>query len=326
MPGVSTAKTITEISGRGVGLDVVRQHLDSVRGQIHTTNRPGHGATFRLIVPTSLAITRVLMVRIGDEHYGLPLLSIEKIIRPENISVMSGKSLLEADGDRVPLSALGKVLERPIPVIPFTEQFAIILKVADRQVALLVDDVLTELELAVKPLTAPLIQVTNVMGTALLGNGKPVIILNPIDLIKSTSNHAYHAAPTNHREEAVEAKPIEVLVVDDSITTRTLEKNILEMAGYNVTTATNGREALKQLESRPFDIVVSDVQMPHMDGIELVTTIRQHEKFHVLPLILVTSLESPEDRQRGMSAGANAYIVKRGFNQEELLKTIQQFV
>jgi two-component system chemotaxis sensor kinase CheA len=182
------------------------------------------------------------------------------------------------------------------------------------------------LELAVKPLPAPLVQVRNVMGTALLGNGEPIVILNPGDLIKSTVNHTYHAPIVNHLDEAAEETPVEVLVVDDSITTRTLEKNILEMAGYNVTTATNGREALKQLETRPFDIVISDVQMPHMDGIELVTAIRGHDKFQMMPVILVTSLESPEDRQRGLSAGANAYIVKRGFNQEELLKTIQRFV
>jgi two-component system chemotaxis sensor kinase CheA len=326
MPGISTATEITEISGRGVGLDVVRQHIESIRGRIHVNNRPGHGATITLIVPTSLAITRVLMVSAGEERYGLPLLSIEKIIKPGNISVVSGKSLLEVDDARVPLSALGTVLERPVYEAELSEQFAVILMVADKRIALLVNDVQTELELAVKPLSEPLKQVRNVMGTALLGNGEPLIILNPSDLIKSTVNHTYQAPIINHREAEVEEVAIEVLVVDDSITTRTLEKNILEMAGYNVTTATNGREALKQLESHQFDIVISDVQMPHMDGIELVTTIRGHERFQMLPLILVTSLESPEDRQRGLSAGANAYIVKRGFNQEELLKTIQQFV
>lgn len=326
LPGISTATVITEISGRGIGLDVVRQHIEAIRGRIHVSNRPGHGATITLTVPTSLAITRVLMVRAGDERYALPLLSIEKILKPGNISVVSGKSLLEVDGSRVPLSALGTVLERSVVTARLADQFAIILMVADKRIALLVDDVLTELELAVKPLSAPLVQVRNVMGTALLGNGEPVIILNPGDLIKSTVNHTYHAPVVHRHEEANEEIPVEVLVVDDSITTRTLEKNILEMAGYKVTTATNGREALKQLESRPFDIVISDVQMPLMDGIELVTAIRGHDKFQVMPVILVTSLESPEDRQRGLSAGANAYIVKRGFNQEELLKTIQRFV
>jgi two-component system, chemotaxis family, sensor kinase CheA len=325
MPGISTAAEITEISGRGVGLDVVRQHIESIRGRIHVANRPGHGATITLIVPTSLAITRVLMVRVGEERYGLPLLSIEKIVKPGNTTILSGKTLLEVDESRLPLNALGTVIERPAYSAELSEQFAVILMIADRRIALLVDDVLTELELAVKPLSQPLVQVRNVIGTALLGSGEPVIILNPGDLIKATANHSYHAPGANHQAEAAELTPIEVLVVDDSITTRTLEKNILEMAGYNVTTATNGQEALKKLESRPFDIVISDVQMPQMDGIELVTVIRGNDKFQVLPVILVTSLESPEDRERGLSAGANAYIVKRGFNQEELLKTIQQF-
>jgi two-component system chemotaxis sensor kinase CheA len=189
-----------------------------------------------------------------------------------------------------------------------------------------VDDILTELELAIKPLAHPLVHVRNVIGTALLGSGEPVIILNPSDIINTTSRHTYQVKDTLPQEETAQAARIEILVVDDSITTRTLEKNILEKAGYNVTTATNGREALKKLEAYSFDIVISDVQMPQMDGIELVNTIRADNRFQMLPLILVTSLESPADRERGLSAGANAYIVKRGFNQEELLKTIQQFV
>jgi two-component system, chemotaxis family, sensor kinase CheA len=325
-PGVSTATEITEISGRGVGLDVVRQRIESVRGRIHVTDHPGCGATMALTVPTSLAITRVLLVRAGTEQYGLPLLSIEKIVRPGHVSVIAGKSLLEVDKAHLPLNTLSAVLERPVSEASLTEQFAVILVVAEKRIALLIDDVMTELELAIKPLADPLLQVRNVLGTALLGSGEPVIILNPGDLIKSTAHHTYRALMGTRQAETVEAAPIEVLVVDDSITTRTLEKNILTMAGYKVTTATNGQEALKQLEAHHFDIVISDVQMPHMDGIELVTALRGLNKFQVLPVILVTSLESAEDRQRGLSAGANAYIVKRGFNQEELLKTIRQFV
>src|SRR6185369_9952816 len=155
---------------------------------------------------------------------------------------------------RLPLNALGTVIERPAHHGELSEQFAVILMIAERRIALLVDDVLTELELAVKPLSQPLVQVRNVIGTALLGSGEPVIILNPGDLIKATANHSYHTPGANRQAEATELTPIEVLVVDDSITTRTLEKNILEMAGYNVTTATNGQEALKKLEARKFDI------------------------------------------------------------------------
>lgn len=326
MPGVSTASEVTEISGRGVGLDVVRQHIEAVRGRIQVANRPGHGVTIRLTMPTSLAITRVLMVRVGSERYGLPLLSIEKIVKPRNITILSGKTQLEVDGARLPFCPLASVIERPLHEANLAEQFALVLTVGDRRVALLVDDILTELELAVKPLAHPLVQVRNVIGTALLGSGEPVIILNPNDIINTTSRHTYQVKDALPQEATAQAARIEILVVDDSITTRTLEKNILEMAGYNVTTATNGREALKKLEAHAFDIVISDVQMPQMDGIELVSTIRTDNRFQMLPLILVTSLESPADRERGLSAGANAYIVKRGFNQEELLKTIQQFV
>jgi len=178
------------------------------------------------------------------------------------------------------------------------------------------------------PLTHPLHNVRNVLGAALLGNGEPVVVVNPAHVIqtaRSTKVQGINFVIGDQEGEDNQPR-IRVLVVDDSITTRTLEKNILLMSGYDVTTATNGHEALQELKRGKYDIVISDVQMPGMDGIELARTIRSHTSYKHLPLILVTSLESQEDRQRGLNAGANAYIVKRGFDQAVLLKTIGQLV
>lgn len=265
----------------------------------------------------------------------LPLLSVEKIIEPDDHFEVGGKNMLKVDGTPLPVASLGAVLERPTPADEAPQKMlAVIMGAAEQRLALLVDDVLTEQELAVKPLGNPLKRVRNVTGTAVLGNGEPVVVLNPGDLVRSARQarpvpiqaNGKHNGKHNGKVEATDDTPPHVLVVDDSITTRTLEKNILEAAGFRVTTATDGTEALRRLKENAVDLVVSDVQMPHMDGIGLVSHLRESGEYRDLPLILVTSLESREDRERGMMAGADAYIVKRGFDQAELLATIQRLL
>jgi two-component system chemotaxis sensor kinase CheA len=328
LPGMTTSQQVTAISGRGVGLDVVRQRIEAVQGRIAVENMPGHGAVVRLVVPTTLAMMRGLMVRAGNERYALPLLSVEKIIEPHDSYMVSGKRMITVDETPLPLAALSAVLERPeTDAAPSPNPLAIVLNVADQRLALLVDDVLTEQELAVKPLGKPLQRVRNVTGAALLGNGEPVIILNPADLVKSArGTRAPIIMFPSQKDKDQEETVHRILVVDDSITTRTLEKNILEAAGYEVITATDGTEALKRLKEGAIDLVVADIQMPQMDGISLTTHLRGSETYRGLPIILVTSLESREDRERGMMAGADAYIIKRGFDQAELLTTIQRLL
>jgi two-component system chemotaxis sensor kinase CheA len=168
----------------------------------------------------------------------------------------------------------------------------------------------------------------NITGAALLGTGEPVVVLNPGDLIQSAKGRNMQAVMTPKKvEKAAESeRETSILVVDDSITTRTLEKNILEAAGYRVTVATDGREALRQLEDTGVDLIVSDIDMPNMDGIAFTRAVRESADFGDLPVILVSSLESREHQEQGMHAGANAYIVKRGFDQAQLLATIERFL
>ncbi len=329
LPGVSTADEVNEIAGRGIGLDVVRKRIESIRGHINVETVGGEGTAITITAPTSLAITRALLLQLSQERYVIPLLSVEKIVVPNNVTSVGGKLLLNVDDMRLPLYPLTSILERAPSGLTLEEQLALVVSVGSRRIAVLVDDVLTEVELSIMPLSHPLRNVRNVLGAALLGNGDPVVMVNPAHLIQSArglqTSHVPRPAPKPDDAQADRPRP-RVLVVDDSITTRTLEKNILLMAGYDVTTATNGREALQELAINAYDIVISDVQMPHMDGIELARAIRSQDAFKHLPLILVTSLESQTDRERGLNAGANAYIVKRGFDQEVLLKTIGQLV
>jgi two-component system chemotaxis sensor kinase CheA len=306
---------------------VVRQQLEAVQGHISVDSLPGEGATIHLFVPTTLTMSRGLLVQVGDERYVLPLHSILKIIEPQQTFTVAGQTMITVEDVPLPLVPLASLLERRISETPPRKPLVVIMAVAEQRLALLVDDVLTEQELAVKPLGKPLQRVRNVAGTALMGDGRPVVILNAADMVRAAKGVRRHAiAVIEEPTETQEKVPVRILVVDDSITTRTLEKNILETAGYEVITATDGEQALQRLNEYPIDLVVSDVEMPVMDGITLTRRLRDTAQFKDLPLILVTSLESQDDRERGMVAGADAYIVKRGFDQAELLKTVQRLI
>ena len=310
--GVTTAPQVTAISGRGVGLDVVRQQLEALQGRIHVDTVPGEGSSILLVVPVTLAVMRGLLVQVGDERYVLPLLSVEKIIEARQSFSVQGQLMITVDGATLPLVALAGLLERPFTLERGAAMLVVVMAVAEQRLALVVDDVLTEQELAIKPLGKPLRHVRNVAGAAILGDGNPVLILNTADLLRAAKGAGKRLA-VQYDEAAQPQRNAHILVVDDSITTRSLEKNILEMAGYEVTTATDGVEALRLLNEKRVDLVVSDIQMPNMDGIVFTRHLRGNQAFKDLPLILVTSLESREDRERGLIAGANAYIVKRGF-------------
>ncbi len=327
LPGLTTANSVTAIAGRGVGLDVVHQCVEALHGRIVVDSVAGQGASIQLLVPVSLAMTRGLLVRIGTERYMLPLLSVEKILEPGHSFTVEGKRMITIDEKPCLLVSLAAVLGRSTGNIEPGEMLTVVLRVAEQRVALLVEDVLTDQEFAVKPLSKLLRQVPNVTGAALLGNGQPVIVLNAADLIRSARGVPRIDSSTNDQKpngQSSKHGPQDtcILVVDDSITTRTLEKNILQASGYTVITAIDGKEALQQLHEHKVALVVSDVQMPNMDGFALTRYLRDSSDYAHLPVILVTSVDSRDGREQGLLAGANAYIVKRGFDQAELLSII----
>jgi two-component system chemotaxis sensor kinase CheA len=326
-PGISTMKHVTELAGRGVGLDVVRQNIVNLRGRIKIENMPGQGVTISLAVPVSLTMSRGLLVQVGPERYALPLISVEKIVEARETFTIGGRAALRIEDRPVPLVSLASILERPVSEAKNGKKpLAVIVSLAEERLAVQVDDILTEQELAVKALTSPLVHVRNVEGAALLATGDPIVVLNVADLIKSARG-APVIRQTASTDGAGEPHPRpHILVVDDSITTRTLEKNILEAAGYQVTTAIDGRQALEKLEAGTFDLAVMDVQMPHLDGFALTQHLRDSAQYRLFPIILVTSLDSREDREQGMRVGADAYIVKRGFDQAELLEAIERLL
>jgi two-component system, chemotaxis family, sensor kinase CheA len=329
-PGFSTRATISEISGRGVGMDVVREHVNRLGGNIGVRTTPGAGTCFTITVPLTLATTRVLLVGDGGQIYAVPSSSIERTgrVRASDMHQIEGRRALQIDGRAVPVVELADVLQRgnTRPSASSADEWRpfVLLPQGDRAVALLTDRLIDETELVVKSLGAPLMRVRHVGGAAVLGTGAVVVILNPADLIKSALGNIEAGPRSRIADVPMQAIATrrQVLVVDDSVMTRTLERTILEAAGYSVVVAIDGAQALDMLTEHQVDLIISDVEMPRMDGFELTSAVRQDERWRHLPIVLVTSLDAPEQVERGAAAGADAYIVKGRFDQNDLLQTI----
>ncbi|MBI5302730.1 MAG: hybrid sensor histidine kinase/response regulator [Chloroflexi bacterium] len=328
--GLSTSPIITGVSGRGVGMDVVRRNVEALQGQVDVHTALGKGTTFDLTLPLTLATTQELLVQVADQTFGIPISAVERILRisKKDIAAVSGRRAVVVDDEPVSLVPLAQVLELQNDeqqVSTDGKMPIVILGSGRKRVAFLVDAVVGQQESVVKSLGKQLARVRNVAGATILGSGKVVMTLNPMDLVKSirgAQNHAV-AAPAKTKK----TKQAAILVVDDSLSTRTLEKNILETAGYKVTVATDGVEALSVLSSNGgYDLVVSDVLMPRMDGLQLTASIKKDPNLKKIPVVLVTSLDSQKDRESGLEVGADAYLVKSNFDQSNLLDTVAQLI
>ena len=333
-PGFSTSAMITDVSGRGVGLDVVRRNVENLHGRIQLDSKPGQGTCFTLFLPVALTSSRGLLVRVAGQTFAIPVNAIERIahVRPSEIQMVSGKQTIRYADHPINLVHLADVLGMPrvangnsrehIPVV--------ILASSEKHMAFVVDTLIDEQEVVIKSLGKQIARIGGIAGASLMGSGDVLLVLNVADIIKLAWRDDHRAVLTQvEPEDAATQVRVKntILVVDDSITTRTLEKNILEAAGYTVRLALDGQEAFNSLMIGELpDLVISDVQMPRMDGFALAAHIKKEARTAALPVILVTSLESPEDKARGVDAGADAYIVKRSFDQNNLLETIAQFI
>jgi two-component system chemotaxis sensor kinase CheA len=330
--GLSTARKTTDLSGRGVGMDVVRKNLEQIHGFIQVETMLGVGTSFVLMLPITLTTSQVLLVRVGGETVALPMINVERILHVNVLKVgnIEGHSAIYAEGRPMPLVSLANVLKLPEveqPLLPDAKIPVVILSVAEKRIALRTSGFLSTQQVVVKSLGGQLRRVRNVAGAAILGDGQLVTILNVSDLMKSLQGKSL--ASLGLPIVTKEARRWRVLLADDSITTRTLEKHILENAGYEVLTAADGQEAWKlicQNEKELPDLVVSDVNMPKMDGFALTQSIKSDSSYARVPVVLVTSLESSQDRLHGMEAGADAYIIKSTFDQKELLETIERLI
>lgn len=332
--GFSTSSFVTEISGRGVGLDVVRANVERLKGSIEAQSSAGAGCTFRVRLPATLATAKMLIVEERGRRYAIPMDNVytSTIAKQEEIFLIEGREAINHGGVCVSLARLSDILE--IPAVEKTPAGArpkngaslcvIISSGADR-LAVIVDELVDEQEVVLRQGGGVLKRVRNVSGATILGSGEVCIILNPSDMIKTV--HKRHAQAVSKPEAAKtdEGKKA-VLLVEDSITTRTQEKRILEGAGYEVVVAVDGLDAMSRISTQRFDAVVSDIMMPNMDGLALTVRIRQDARYKDLPILLVTTLASDEDKKRGLEAGANAYIPKPSFDQKIFIETLARLI
>ena len=330
--GVSTSPILTEISGRGLGMAIVREKIDRLGGQIAIETMPRSGTSFRMLLPVTLATFKGILVSAGGQTFVVPTASVECIrrVRRDEIQTVENRETIRSQDRVLALTWLADVLELPRRETKVSRTWVevLVLGVGEQRMAFAVEGVLHEQEVLVKNLGKPLLRVRNIAAATVLGSGAPALILNIVDLLRSAvrmaAREVTRSAPAAEEEE--ERRVHNVLVADDSVTSRMLLKNILESAGYHVTTAVDGVEAFTALRGGEFDAVVSDVEMPRMDGFDLTSKIRADKKYGELPVVLVTALSTREHRERGVDVGANAYIVKSSFDQSNLLEVIRTLV
>ena len=338
-PGFSTRTMVTEISGRGVGLDVLRTNVERLKGNVEVHSTPGQGCTIRIHLGTTLATAHVLLVTAQGHTYALPVEFVQTacLVKASDIFTLEGHSTIVFDNQPVSVAWLADLLNLPGGSngrVKSADQrlSCIILQTGHDKLGIFVDALVDEQDVVLKPQSQLLKRVRYISGATILGTGEVCMVLNPPDLITAVRHRINQAAlGAMGGQESIEMglaeqRPRCILLVEDSIATRTQEKRILESAGYEVVTAVDGVDGFNKLQSRVFDAVISDIQMPNLDGLQLTERIRQHREYNELPVVLVTTLASDADRQRGAEAGANAYITKGSFNQEVLLETLERLI
>lgn len=340
-PGFSTRGFITEISGRGVGLDVVRTNVDKLKGNIQIDSQLGEGTKFHIQLRSTIATLNVMLFEVAGLLHALPIEAIEKtlLIRPGDIYSLEGRATVSV-GD-IPLNLVKLVDFLALPALEGEKQKkrqrqvekvipAILINVGGDRLLFEVENLREVLDVVLKPQSALLKRVRNVIGSTILGTGDVCMILNPHDIIKSAQKRLQSQidAPLGLVEDSqAQLQKPRILLVEDSIAVRTQERRVLEKAGYEVDIAVDGLEGYTKLRANSnYDAVISDVEMPNLDGLGFTAKVRQHPEYRELPIILVTSLASEEDKRRGAQAGANAYIVKDQFNQEMLVETLERLV
>jgi two-component system, chemotaxis family, sensor kinase CheA len=331
--GYSTSPMITDISGRGVGLDVVRHDIENLKGQIGLDSEKGEGTKFTLALPLTIAIIQVILVKTGNMIFALPMSGIEEIIKVKSsdISTIERKMAITVRGSVVPVLCLDDVLGLPLTNEienegkQDNEISVVITSSLDKRVGFIVDQIVSQEEIFIKGLGKHLGRIKNVSGAGILSTGEVVVILSIAGLI--AQGRLSHPAVIDKGVVSKEKKKEKrILIAEDTLSTRELEKSILEANGYTVDTAVDGLDAVDNLGKTRFDLIVTDVQMPRMDGFEFCKTLRRNEKYKDIPVVMITALEKEEDKRKGLEAGVSAYIVKGAFDQANLLDAIERLI
>lgn len=328
--GFTTRTSATTVSGRGVGLGIVRAAAERMGGTVDVTSAPGRGTTIIVDVPISIATMRVVLVQVGNTLLGVPSAFVVRVMRadPRSLARVDGRAMLVTNGATMPVTTLAALLGPPFAESqPPAMLQVVVLESGGRRVAVVVDDLHDERELVLRPLEHAGRAATNAsVGTSLLSSGEIALVLSVPALLAHEADGGARPSRALEATQSVERAPARILVVDDSITSRTLEQSVLAAAGYDVVTAVDGAEGWRIVEGGGIELVVSDVEMPNLDGIGLCERIRANASTIALPIILVTSLDEPAQRARGLEAGADAYLTKSSFDQDTLLDTVRMLL
>jgi len=327
---ISTSPIITDVSGRGLGLPIVREKIGSLGGSLQLDSELGRGTSFIINLPVTLATFRGIVIFVNSESFIVPTSSVERVMRikKEDIKTVKNRETINYANEPILFARMEKVLQLQDKKRMNKEKQLIqtlIITHGNKKYGFAVDEIISEQEVLVKNLGEQLSRVPNVSGVTMMGSGKIIPILNVSDLMKSA---IYASTVESYERIAREEKEVKksILIAEDSITSRTLLKNIFQTAGYKVKATVDGAEAYTAVTTQKFDLVVSDIEMPRMNGFELVSKIRKNKDTKELPVVLVTGLESDEDKKRGIDVGADAYIVKRSFDQSNLLNVISKLI
>jgi len=331
LPGFSTKDEVTEISGRGVGLDAVQSMVKAVGGSVRVATQPGRQTTFLLQLPITMSVIRALLVEIAGEPYAFPLTRIDQIVfcRADDIRTVEGRQYFDRDGASIGLVLAAQILELPRPPAVADPLPVVVLSDRGQQFGLIVDAFLGERDLEVRPLDPRLGKVPDINSASLLENGDPVLIVDVEDLVRSIDNVLVGRRLSRVEFERITAEAgrrKRILVVDDSITVRELERQLLQARGFLVDVAVDGMDGWNAVRGTDYDLIVSDVDMPRMDGIALVTLIKADPARKDIPVVIVSYKDREEDRLRGLEAGANRYLTKSSFHDETFIHTIVDLV
>jgi two-component system, chemotaxis family, sensor kinase CheA len=336
-PGFSTRSRVTELSGRGVGLDIVRTNVERLKGAVEVESIPGKGCTFRIQLTHSIGSSQVMMVDVRDTIYALPVEYVDRmlLLNKADIFAIGGTPTTKIGGQTVTVAWLADLLQLPTiaPASPSevhrtTNTVAcLLLQSGQQQLALLVDGIRDRQIVTIEAPHPILKNVPHMSGSTILSTGEVCLVLNPLHLFEiAVGTNPLSALPTSTADLVPADTPPSLLLVEDSLVIRTQMQRILGGAGYQVTVAVDGLEGWEKLQAGKFDLVISDVEMPRRDGLELTAQIRQHAEYEDLPVVLVTTLSQAADRDRGFQAGANAYLTKGDFDQKLLLETLTQLI
>ena len=322
--GFSTAEEISTLAGRGVGVDAVKRQSESLGGRLQMESAPGRGMRATLLLPVTLARFDAMIVERGGQRFGVPIASVVEAVAVGAIAILAGQPYIEVRGESLRLTDLALAIDAQAGELAQAPH-ALVMGEPGGRVAVACDRVLGQEDVVVKSLGSMMAAVPGYLGASILGDGGIMLILDPAYLVRNAVRKSA-AIPRNGTAPAPQAAP-RVLVVDDQFIVRELERSILDTAGYRVRTACHGREALEAIAGDGnFDLVVTDLQMPELDGLGLLAAIRSDPEHAMLPVVIVTSQASEEDRRRGAEAGADAYIVKDEFDQQALLATVNRLI